>query len=160
MRETPSQLFFRALKNGQVDDLFAGRNGYYLPPGKTVDGNDPVDYNLLFYWIHKSCSKEDVSVYKKAVKEAIVKLLNGDPEDVYCAYSACWSELFLELDKKAAFTICDEQFLNYVREKCLENKEDLVKCHKWTGMGEPEGVWRQMQSSSENLKKFYGVMIL
>lgn len=160
MGETIEQLFRRAMKNGMLDDLFAGRNGYVLPPGKTVDANVPTDYNLLFYWIHKSCRKEEIPVFQKAIKEAVRRLLDGSAEDVYFAYNACWSELFLEADKQAVLTICDDDFLRYVKKKCHDRKNELYACHAWEGLGRRGGLWNVMQESSDRLRIFYGVSIL
>lgn len=138
------ELAEKAYTENKVNELLCGTDGFstgteYLPANVSTDIN-----GIFESGIYKICNTESVMTVKDKIKESILSLSHGSPEEIWCAYNACWAQLYFEKKGKAPFTIFDEEMILLVRTCFLEHKNKLNYYQKKCGLSNADGVWREL----------------
>lgn len=160
MENRYKELAEKAFRENKITELLCGTDGFsvgtaYLP------ANIPTDINGIFEsGIYKICDSENTENIKNKISESILFLLHGSTEEIWCAYNACWAQLYFEKKGKAPFILFDDRMISTVKNCFLEHKNELSNCKNWSGVGNKDGLWGDMESSNNIFISRYGVSLL
>ncbi len=151
----------KAFDNNEVAEFLCGENGYAVHGNPDIPANIPTDFNrILINGIYKLYSKTHdekiIAEFRKAIEN-----LNDTPIRVWCAYMACWNQIFNEHSKyPSPFMMADETLLNKMRVNLLSNEMSLRNCKDWMGNNKDDGLWGYINHLDHILMEDCGVCLL
>ena len=74
----------KAIKNNEIKFLLEGTNGYKLENDSWASISAPIDWTRVVPLIYKQYEKSFDADIEKMFVNAIVYMLNGNAEEVYC----------------------------------------------------------------------------
>lgn len=97
--------------------------------------NIPTDFGRIvekgIYELYLTTNDE---VIIKKFRKAIMTL-NSTPIQVWCAYMACWNQIFNEHSKyPAPFKMIDDTLLKTLKSTLINNESSLRNCKEWMGI--------------------------
>ena len=97
--------------------------------------NIPTDFGRIvekgIYELYLTTNDE---VIIKKFRKAIMTL-NSTPIQVWCAYMACWNQIFNEHSKyPAPFKMIDDTLLKTLKSTLINNESSLCNCKEWMGI--------------------------
>ena len=97
--------------------------------------NIPTDFGRIvekgIYELYLTTNDE---VIIKKFRKAIMTL-NSTPIQVWCAYMACWNQIFNEHSKyPALFKMIDDTLLKTLKSTLINNESSLRNCKEWMGI--------------------------
>ena len=155
------ELTKKAFENDEVAKFLCGEKGYAVMGNRDIPTNIPTDFGRIvvkgIYELYLTTKDEGVI---NKFRQAIMTL-NGTPTRVWCAYMACWSQIFNEHSKyPAPFKMIDDTLLKTVRSTLKNNELSLRNCKEWMGINKKNGLWDYIIRIDNIIKKDYGVSVL
>ena len=158
------ELTKKAFENNQVPELLCGEKGYSVDPpewDRYTPSNIPTDIDRVLcmgiYALY--LEKKDPEIIRK-FREAIITL-NHTPVQIWCAYRACWSQMYEEHSGYGVpFEMIDEPLLQTLRAAVLQNEAGLRGCKEWLGIECENGLWDFITRVDSNIEESFGVSIL
>lgn len=96
------ELTRKAFENDEVAEFLCGEKGYSVMGNRDIPINIPTDFGRIvekgIYELYLTTNDE---VIIKKFRKAIMTL-NSTPIQVWCAYMACWNQIFNEHSKYPA----------------------------------------------------------
>lgn len=134
----------RAIERKEIDLLLQGKGEYSLPDEPWSRPGLPIDWKRIVPTIHRQYeAKEDVRI-REDFENALLVMLHGSAESVYCAVGVMYEQLLREKVKRSPFQI-QRDFLSAEAHKAVVGKErDLRDIKKWIGAGKEDGLWEDM----------------
>lgn len=151
----------KAFDNDEVAEFLCGEKGYSVHGNPDIPANIPTDFNRILkngiYELYSETHDEKIiAEFRKAIEK-----LNDTPTRVWCAYMACWNQIFNEHSKyPAPFIMTDETLLNKMRVNLQSNEISLRNCKDWLGNNEDDGLWGYINRLDRILTEDCGVCIL
>lgn len=111
----------KAIKNNEIKFLLEGTNGYKLENDSWASISAPIDWTRVVPLIYKQYEKSfDANIEKMFVK-AIVDMLNGNAEEVYCGVAVLYFQILMEESSRAPFCVDRESLIKiaYGCDLCL-----------------------------------------
>lgn len=76
---------------------------------------------------------------------AIVDMLNGNAEEVYCGVAVLYFQILREESSRAPFCVDREFLIKIASQAIRENEEQLKSIKKWGGQSSENGLWDEIQ---------------
>lgn len=150
----------QALEKREFEDLILGKGNYAIRPANLPTAA-PTDINTIFEaGIYLIVNEDNRDTIANLLKDAITKLLDEKPADMWMAYNACWAQVYFEQKKKAPFIITNTEFLNLVKNKLYSRKAELEECKEYDGALYANGLWEDIHNSNNVLVQKFGVSIV
>lgn len=155
------ELTRKAFENDEVAEFLCGEKGYSVMGNRDIPINIPTDFGRIvekgIYELYLTTNDE---VIIKKFRKAIMTL-NSTPIQVWCAYMACWNQIFNEHSKyPAPFKMIDDTLLKTLKSTLINNESSLRNCKEWMGINKKNGLWDYIIRIDNVLKKDYGVSVL
>ena len=155
------ELTRKAFENDEVAEFLCGEKGYSVMGNRDIPINIPTDFGRIvekgIYELYLTTNDE---VIIKKFRKAIMTL-NSTPIQVWCAYMACWKQIFNEHSKyPAPFKMIDDTLLKTLKSTLINNESSLRNCKEWMGINKKNGLWDYIIRIDNVLKKDYGVSVL
>ena len=151
----------KAFERDEVADFLQGKNGYACPVNRFVPANVPTDMGrILEFGIYVFYSETNDETIIQKLKETIFELLKGDSIQVWCAYRACWSQIYKGQNNKAPFELIDKSLLDALRQALLKDEDKLRACKEWQGWNKENGLWDDICRTNWVLNDVFNVSIL
>ena len=155
------ELTRKAFENDEVAEFLCGEKGYSVMGNRDIPINIPTDFGRIvekgIYELYLTTNDE---VIIKKFRKAIMTL-NSTPIQVWCAYMACWNQIFNEHSKyPAPFKMIDDTLLKTLKSTLINNESSLRNCKEWMGIKKKNGLWDYIIRIDNVLKKDYGVSVL
>ncbi len=151
----------KAFDNDEVAEFLCGENGYAIHGNRDIPTNIPTDFNRIvvkgIYKLYSETHDEKIiAEFRKAIEN-----LNDTPTRVWCAYMACWNQIFNEHSKyPAPFMMMDETLLDKIRVNLQNNETSLRNCKDWMGSNRDDGLWDYIKHLDRILMEDCGVSLL
>lgn len=134
----------RAIERKEIDLLLQGKGEYCLSDEPWSRPGLPIDWRRVVPTIHRLYEMEEDVTIKEDFENALLKMLHGSAESVYCAVGAMYEQLLREKVQRSPFRI-QRDFLSLEAHKAVLGKEcDLKNIKKWAGEGKEDGLWEDM----------------
>ena len=131
----------RAIERKEIDLLLQGKGDYGLADEPWSHPGLPIDWKRIIPTIHRQYEIEEDVTIKEDFENALLVMLHGSAESVYCAVGAMYEQLLREKVKRSPFQI-QRDFLSSEAHKAVVRKErELKDIKKWTGEGKEDGLW-------------------
>ena len=112
----------KAIKNNEIKFLLEGTNGYKLENDSWASISAPIDWTRVVPLIYKQYEKSfDANIEKMFVK-AIVDMLNGNAEEVYCGVAVLYFQILMEESSRAPFCVDRESLIKIASQTIRENE--------------------------------------
>ncbi len=135
----------KAIKNNEIKFLLEGTNGYKLENDSWASISAPIDWTRVVPLIYKQYEKSfDANIEKMFVK-AIVDMLNGNAEEVYCGVAVLYFQILMEESSRAPFCVDRESLIKIASQTIRENEEQLKSIKKWGGQSSENGLWDEIR---------------
>lgn len=150
-----------AINNNEFIDLLEGRGSYRIELHQWVSAHVLTDVgNVLtkgIYIVYKE--KPEVKI-DKLLEEALLKMMDGEIIDIYCALSTIYCQLIEESFDSAPFKIDRTKILSKLGVSLKNNEVNLKNYFEWEGMGKPEGMWTEVLRINSLCEKHWNISIL
>jgi hypothetical protein len=151
----------KAFAEDNVVDLLQGTNGYACPIDRFTPANIPTDFGrVLDQGIYRFYNENHEKTMIDNFKEAICKLCEGSPAQIWIAFMYYWHQLRNEAKGKSAFILNDINLSVCVKEAIKKHENELRICKDWQGWNEENGLWQEIQRINNIARNNYGVEIL
>ncbi len=149
----------KAFDNNEVAEFLCGEKGYAVHGNPDIPDNIPTDFNrIVINGIYKLYSQtHDEKIIAEFCKA--IEKLNDTPTRIWCAYMACWNQIFNEYSEYPAPFIMPEKTLETIRANVLNNESALRNCKDWYGC-KNDGLWGYINRLDCILTEGCGVGIL
>ncbi len=149
----------RAFDNDEVAEFLCGEKGYAVHGNPDIPDNIPTDFNRILkngiYALYlKTHDEKIIAEFHKAIES-----LNDTPTRVWCAYMACWNQIFNEHSEYPAPFMMTEKTLDKIRANVLNNESALRNCKDWYGC-KNDGLWGYINRLDRILTEDCGICIL
>lgn len=119
----------------------------------------PIDWTRVVPLIYKQYEKSfDADIEKMFVK-AIVDMLNGNAEEVYCGVAVLYFQILMEESSRAPFCVDRESLIKIASQTIRENEEQLKSIKKWGGQSSKNGLWDEIQRYKKLFISKFGIVI-
>lgn len=146
----------KAIKNNEIKFLLEGINGYKLENDSWASISAPIDWTRVVLLIYKQYEKSfDADIEKMFVK-AIVDMLNGNAEEVYCGVAVLYFQILMEESSRAPFR---ESLIKIASQTIRENEEQLKSIKKWGGQSSENGLWDEIRRYKKLFISKFGIII-
>lgn len=152
-REELLALTKKAFDNDEVAEFLCGEKGYAVHGNRDIPLTVPTDFNRIVHGgIYKLyLAERDEKIIAK-FRRAIIAL-NDSPTRIWCAYMACWAQIFNEHSRyPAPFKMADDALINQMRATLRSNEQALRNCKEWMGINYADGLWEYITRIDGNLK--------
>ena len=95
--------------------------------------------------IYKQYEKSFDADIEKMFVNAIVDMLKGNAEEVYCGVAVLYFQILMEESSKAPFCVDRESLIKIASQTIRENEEQLKSIKKWGGQSSENGLWDEIQ---------------
>lgn len=150
-----------AINNNELIDLLEGAGSYRVELHQWVGAHVPTDIGSVLtkgiYEVYKEISSAKID---KLLEEALLKMMDGDVFDIYCALSTIYSQLIEESFDSAPFKIDRDKILSKLKSSLKTNEVDLKNYLDWEGMGNPEGMWSEVLRINSLCQKYWNISII
>lgn len=148
----------KSLEKGEFKKYLLGQGEYNIPSrnGFFTDISISLYSGIYDYYKLNPSSKID-----KIFENEIVKLLNGSPFEVMCAFEYCWRQMSCEERNVAPFKLNETFYLNL--KNLLTSKKDILKNYKEYsefGANLQDGAYQYAININKSLDEDYGRKIL
>lgn len=158
-RERHMNIVEKAIKNNEIKFLLEGTNGYKLENDSWASISAPIDWTRVVPLIYKQYEKSfDANIEKMFVK-AIVDMLNGNAEEVYCGVAVLYFQILMEESSRAPFCVDRESLIKIASQTIRENEEQLKSIRKWGGQSSKNGLWDEIQCYKKLFISKFGIII-
>jgi hypothetical protein len=136
------ELTRQAFEKNEVSGFLCGEKGYSVMGNRDIPSNIPTDFGrILKFGIYKLYSEENSAYIIDAFKQAVFDLLKKSTTHIWCAYCACWAQIYSEQSLYAPFQCVDNILMTALRETLYKNEIKLKNCREWFGSNCAEGLW-------------------
>lgn len=135
----------KAIKNNEIKFLLEGTNGYKLENDSWASISAPIDWTRVVPLIYKQYEKSFDADIEKIFVNAIVDMLNGNAEEVYCGVAVLYFQILREESSRAPFCVDREFLIKIASQAIRENEEQLKSIKKWGGQSSENGLWDEIQ---------------
>ena len=157
------ELVKKAFENDDFSELLCGENGYAIDGDRNIPGvpdGIPTDFGRVISGIFRLYELTDDEKIAAKTKEALLTLIGGSPEHVWCAFMIV-SPLIGKYEKgRAPFELADEEVVVWLRKALYANEDELRRCKRWLGAGCEDGLWQEILRIDGNYKEDMGVGVL
>lgn len=98
-----------------------------------------------YHIIYKQYEKSFDADIEKMFVNAIVDMLNGNAEEVYCGVAVLYFQILREESSRAPFCVDREFLIKIASQAIRENEEQLKSIKKWGGQSSENGLWDEIQ---------------
>ena len=135
----------KAIKNNEMVPLLEGKDGYYLENNSWASISAPIDWTIVVPMIYKAYEKTGDDDIRKMFEKALLTMLNGNAEDVFCGVAVLYFQILRESSDRSPFQVNRDLLLEQAREGIRKNENDFVHMKKWGGEESSEGLWKEVQ---------------
>ena len=96
---------------------------------------------------------------EKMFVNAIVDMLNGNAEEVYCGVAVLYFQILREESSSAPFCIDRESLIKIASQTIRENEEQLKSIKKWGDQSSKNGLWDEIQRYKKLFISKFGIVI-
>ena len=139
----------KAIKNNEMVQLLEGKDGYHLENDSWASSWDsirgPIDWTIVVPLIYEAYEKTGDDDIRKMFEKALLTMLNGNAEDVFCGVAVLYFQILRESSDRSPFQVNRDLLLEQAREGIRKNENDFVHMKKWGGEESSEGLWKEVQ---------------
>jgi len=150
----------KAVAEGSLVPLFRGDKGFSVLINRFVGADVPTDWSLVVFHLYGYFDKTKDPIIPKMCLTSLLTLLKGDAFEVWCAYNVLFFIVCFEKTNRATFYILDDNLISTFKETLTRRQEELKQTKIWEGKSLDEGLWTDIVSSAEVLKKKYKIVLL
>ncbi len=135
----------KAIKNNEMVQLLEGKDGYHLENDSWASMSGPIDWTIVVPMIYKAYEKTGNDEIRKMFENALMTMLNGNAEDVFCGLAVLYFQILRESSDRSPFQVNRVLLLERVKKGIRKNEKDFVQIRKWGGEESSEGLWKEVQ---------------
>ena len=96
---------------------------------------------------------------EKMFVKAIVDMLNGNAEEVYCGVAVLYFQILMEESSRAPFCVDRESLIKIASQTIRENEEQLKSIKKCGGQSSENGLWDEIRRYKKLFISKFGIII-
>lgn len=139
----------KAIQNNDMVQLLEGKDGYHLENDSWASSWDsirgPIDWTIVVPLIYEAYEKTGDDEIRKMFENALMTMLNGNAEDVFCGLAVLYFQILRESSNRSPFQVNRDLLLEQAREGIRKNENNFVQIEKWGGEKSSEGLWKEVQ---------------
>lgn len=135
----------KAIKNNEMVQLLEGKDGYHLENDSWASISAPIDWTIVVPMIYQAYEKTRDDDIRKMFEKALMTMLNGNAEDVFCGVAVLYFQILRESFNRSPFMVNRTLLLKQANEGIRKNENDLKQIKKWGGEKSSEGLWKEVQ---------------
>ena len=125
----------KAIQNNEMVQLLEGKDGYHLEKDSWASISAPIDWTIVVPMIYQAYEKTRDDDIRKMFEKALLTMLNGNAEDVFCGVAVLYFQILRE----------SSLLLEQAKEGIKKSENDLKQVKKWGGKKSSEGLWKEVQ---------------
>lgn len=155
------ELARRAFDNDALCALLKGEEPYTCRPDRFLPADVPVDWDRLLRTGVLPCCLQDATGERWAqLDQAILKLIQGGPLDVWCAYNVYFYLCYAAQGNRKALPVLERFPVEQLRAALKGQQLTLAFRREWTGKNDPAGLWGDILSADAALNARYQMGVL
>ena len=135
----------KAIKNNEMVQLLEGKDGYHLENDSWASISAPIDWTIVVPMIYQAYEKTRDDDIRKMFEKALMTMLNGNAEDVFCGVAVLYFQILRESSNRSPFKVDRALLLEQAKEGIKKSENDLKQVKKWGGKKSSEGLWKEVQ---------------
>lgn len=139
----------KAIKNNEMIQLLEGKGGYHLENDSWASSwasiSGPIDWTIVVPLIYQAYEKTGDDEIRKMFEKALMTMLNGNTEDVFCGVAVLYFQTLRESSNRSPFNVDRALLLEQVKKEIRKNEKNFVQIRKWGGKESSEGLWKEVQ---------------
>lgn len=151
----------KAINNNELINLLEGSAPYKVELNQWIGACVPTDVGSVLtkgiYEVYKDNPNCNID---KLLEETLIKMIDGEIFDLYCALSTFYSQLIEESFDSSPFKINKDKIIKKLRYTLKNNEDKLRNYFEWEGIGRPEGMWTEVLRINSLCQKYGGISIL
>lgn len=109
----------KAIKNNEMVQLLEGKDGYHLGSDSWASSwaniSGPIDWTIVVPMIYEAYEKTGDDEIRKMFENALMTMLNGNAEDVFCGLAVLYFQTLRESSNQSPFKVNRALFLKQAK---------------------------------------------
>ena len=143
----------KAIKNNEMVQLLEGKDGYHLENNSWASISAPIDWTIVVPMIYQVYEKTGNNEIKKMFEKALLTMLNGNAEDVFCGVAVLYFQILRESTGRAPFSVNRDELIAIAKNNIIKNEKELKQIRKWSGQASDNGLWDEVDRYSKLLEE-------
>ena len=143
----------KAIKNNEMVQLLEGKDGYHLENNSWASISAPIDWTIVVPMIYEAYEKTGNNEIKKMFEKALLTMLNGNAEDVFCGVAVLYFQILRESTGRAPFSVNRDELIATAKNNIIKNEKELKQIRKWSGQASDNGLWDEVDRYSKLLEE-------
>lgn len=149
----------KAIRNNEIKLLLEGRNEYKLEDDSWASISAPIDWTRIVPLIYKEYEKNHDDSVKIMYEAAIMDMLSGEAEEVYCGVAVLYFQILREESNRSPFVLKRESLIKLATNAIYRNMNQLKETKKWAGQNSEEGLWSEIQRYRKLLSSKFNIIL-
>ncbi|NLD50858.1 MAG: hypothetical protein GX660_27260 [Clostridiaceae bacterium] len=155
------ELVLKAIRNNELVECLEGKGDYKIELDKWVNASAPTDWlRVIEKGIYRIYHDNPEMQIEKRFEDTLLKMMDGEPFDIYVAAAVFYSQLIIEYEGDSPFSIDRNRLLQKIRKVLSDNEQKLRGSFESVGKNCREGLWSEIIRIDTNCKNNWNLSIL